>query len=153
MAHNLRLELGENDEKRRTVSAYGYEIIKLPPKCPYSSILTNDAPDNIMQQYTDSGVTPKILQLQYKTHLLFNKYVKSGSAEHEINISYQLRKRLTRDFGDMTTLVQNRNYRDLASFEGIWSKCLEEQWKYLSNSTQRFKKTQSFQRIVQHFSK
>jgi len=152
--HNLqkqRVDQNGDMPLQRALSVYGYETIQLAPGCPYSSILKNQVPFDIMEKYQGSGVSAKILELQYKTHMLFMKYVSPGFAHYEINISYQLRKRLNQDFGDMDRLVQNEKYRTLQAFDGVWSQCLEEQWKYCTNSISRFKQTQHWRRIKEHF--
>merc|ERR1712129_69062 len=82
---------------------------------------------------------------------MFLKYVKSGGATYEINISWQLRKKLDRRFGDLSVLMADDNYAHVADFNGVWAQCLEEQWKYCSTALARFRGTQEFKRIADHF--
>ena len=142
---------GRKNTKVNTKSVYGYETLKLSDNCPRSKILEMEVPEDVMEWFQDVEVEEHILKLQWRTHKLFQKYVASGRAEYEINISYQLRRRLAADFDDLEALVKSEKFNTLADFDGIWSQCLEEQWKYCTNSILRFRQSKSFQRIVEYY--
>merc|ERR1719491_2939515 len=151
----IELNVAEEDKqngRKATADAYGFEMLKLCEDCPYSAILSKPMPDDVLGTFENAKGSRKVLELKYKAHLMFLKYVKSGGATFEINISSQLRRKLDRRFGDLTKLMEDENYSDVTHFNGVWSQCLERQWSYTVTALARFRGTEEFKRIADHFS-
>jgi len=152
--HNLNREHEKeagNDGRSRVESNYGYQKLELSPNCPYSSILKDPVPDEILERFQDVDQSLKVLELKYRAHLMHKKYVYSGRADHEINISWQLRKKLDTAFKDLQLLMNDPKLSKVEDFKEIWSECCEEQYKYCSICVTRFKQTEGFRRILEHY--
>lgn len=146
-----KLVYDNSSGRNRGESSFGYHKLELSPGCPYSSILKNDVPDEILEQYQDVEKSRRVLELKYRAHLLHRKYVCSGWAEHEINIGWQLRKHLDAKFKDLNLLMADPAYSRVEDFKEIWSECMEEQYKYCNIVITRFKSTEEFRRIVDYY--
>ena len=156
-------KLDMNKERNRGLSQHfrsanqtqaGWELISLPPTVPKSVIVHDAVPDNVLDDYSEITKIPQeLLEFKHKAHNLFIKYIKAGQAKFEINIAYHYRRELTSKFDNYDELMRKDKMFTAVSMLHVFDKCLDEQWKYCSNSLGRFKHTNDFKKIVSFFDK
>ena len=103
-----------------------------------------------------------IKEYKYKAYELFTKYIHNPSniCEYEININYNMRKKLINLMGDKDKWINNnnnnRNNEDeespITRFDELyilWDECILEMYDLMCHSFQRWKKTQQFAKLDQ----
>jgi len=99
-----------------------------------------------------------IKEYKYKAYQLFTKYIHNPSniCEYEININYNMRKKLIDLMGDVDKWIDNDVNDDeenpITTFDQLyilWDECILEMYDLMCHSFQRWKKTQQFAKLDQ----
>ena len=118
-------------------------LVSFPSNVPISSIIST-------KQMDDNDVENSVSENKIKAFKLYKKYIKCES-EHEINISYEMRKNLDDIFGNVDNLINkytNINNNDLLK---CFNDCKEAMQILMLSSFNRFKQSDEFIQVQQIF--
>ena len=115
----------DSDSIDHDIAIYGTPIIDLPKNLPQSTIVWSIPVENVTHQ-----------DMANKAAMLYQKYIKLG-CELELNISFRLRKEMTRKWDKLMEMDEIQLY---AFFDNV----LESMIKLMKDSYTRFRMTKGF---------